>query len=296
MRYSEQQLCLIHLQDSYTIMYALLSRQIMDELGAQGEAIVREATRRYGADRGVKRREKHLALGVKINMKSLFGVCSDLPPDPRFRRDRLSLTEEERNSHTLVCPMAEVWDRYGVRKIGRIYCEEFHRACYQAYAFGYTQVNLARTLTEDGDEYCDFHIVLRPDNLPAEMRARCFSAFDPDYQEPQISGVPADGKSGFASLCIRVYYYLLEVLSEQVPEKAQAVMARALRLWAADTHRRLKEQSEKLKERLTLDFAERHFPLYGRIEDDSILPQYSRHGAKALLEKEFYQNLYPHLR
>lgn len=117
----------------------------MNALGEKGERIVREATRRYGKDRGRTRREKHEALGVKINMHSLFAVCSDLPSDPRFRRDRLKLTDEERNSHTLVCPMAEVWDQYDARRIGRIYCEEFHRACYQEYAFGLTQVNLAQT-------------------------------------------------------------------------------------------------------------------------------------------------------
>ena len=79
-------------------MYALLAREIMNALGEKGERIVREATRRYGKDRGRTRREKHEALGVKINMHSLFAVCSDLPSDPRFRRDRLKLTDEERNS------------------------------------------------------------------------------------------------------------------------------------------------------------------------------------------------------
>lgn len=118
--YSEQQMEIIHLQDSYTIMYALLARQIIDALGETGDSIVREATRRYGKDRGRKRRKKHLDLNVKINMHSLFAVCSDLPSDPRFRRDRLLLTEEERNSHTLICPMAQVWEEYGAKKIGRI--------------------------------------------------------------------------------------------------------------------------------------------------------------------------------
>ena len=33
----------------------------------------------------------------------------------------MKLTDEERNSHTLVCPMAEVWDQYDARRIGRIY-------------------------------------------------------------------------------------------------------------------------------------------------------------------------------
>ena len=77
--------------------------------------------------------------------------------------------------------MAEVWDQYDARRIGRIYCEEFHRACYQdhracyqEYAFGLTQVNLAQTLTQDGDGYCDFHVVLRKANVPSDKKAEVF--------------------------------------------------------------------------------------------------------------------------
>ena len=94
----------------------------------------------------------------------------------------MKLTDEERNSHTLVCPMAEVWDQYDARRIGRIYCEEFHRACYQEYAFGLTQVNLAQTLTQDGDGYCDFHVVLRKANVPSDKKAKCFAEYDPGYK------------------------------------------------------------------------------------------------------------------
>lgn len=289
--FTPEQIETIHLQDSYTIMYLLVSRQIIQELGDEGESVVREATRRYGRDRGRKRRQKHISLGVKINMHSLFGVCSDLPPDPRFRRDRLMLTEEERNSHTLICPMAEMWEKYGAKKIGRIYCEEFHRACYQEYAFGLTQVNLAHTLTEDGDEYCDFHIVLRKANVPDEYKPQCFPEFDPGYTQPDVSGAPAEGKSGFASLCVRVYYYMLEVLTERKPEAAEAVMTRALHTWAKDTEERLTAQAAEMGEELTPGFIDRHFPLYVNPDEDPLLDDYDKYGAKELLIREFYGSL-----
>lgn len=289
--FTPEQIETIHLQDSYTIMYLLLSRQIIQELGDEGETVVREATRRYGRDRGRKRRQKHLDLNVKINMHSLFGVCSDLPPDPRFRRDRLMLTEEERNSHTLICPMAEVWEKYGAKKIGRIYCEEFHRACYQEYAFGLTQVNLARTLTEDGDEYCDFHIVLRKANTPDEYKPQCFPEFDPNYTKPVISGAPAEGKSGFNSLCVRVYYYMLEVMTERCPESAETVMAKALHAWAKDTEERLAAQANELGKILSPEFVDRHFPLYVDPDSDPLWNEYDKYGAKELLIREFYKKL-----
>ena len=293
--YSKQQLEIIHLQDSYTIMYALLARQIINALGEAGDSVVREATRRYGKDRGRKRRQKHLELNVKINMHSLFAVCSDLPSDPRFRRDRLMLTEEERNSHTLICPMAQVWEEYGAKKIGRIYCEEFHRACYQEYAYGLTQVNLARTLTEDGDEYCDFHVVLRKTNVPSELKPQCFAEFDPSYEKPNISGGAADGKSGFSSLCDRVYYYMLEVLTERYPEQAVSIMTEALHIWVKDTVERLQKQSQEMGCPLDIGFVDRNFPLYMNLKEDSLWSDYPNYGAKDLLQQEFYNVLFEKL-
>ncbi len=293
--YTNNQLEVIHLQDSYTIMYALLAREIMNALGEKGERIVREATRRYGKDRGRTRREKHEALGVKINMHSLFGVCSDLPSDPRFRRDRLKLTDEERNSHTLVCPMAEVWDQYDARRIGRIYCEEFHRACYQEYAFGLTQVNLAQTLTQDGDGYCDFHVVLRKANVPSDKKAKCFAEYDPGYKVPQIDGSAAAGKSGFSSLCVRVYYYMLEVLYEECPDQAVKVMTKALHVWAEDAAEHLIQESTEMHQKLSREFADKHFPLYVNMDDDPLWNKYDRYGAKELLKTEFYKNFFERL-
>ncbi len=86
--YSPEQINMIHNSDIYTIFYAILSQTMIDELGVEGDAIAREATRRYGKDRGKARRDAQLDANYKINMKNLFSVGSDLPSDPRFRRDR----------------------------------------------------------------------------------------------------------------------------------------------------------------------------------------------------------------
>ncbi len=289
--YTPEQNEIMHLSDGYTVMYAIISRAVMDALGDDGEAAVREATRRYGRDRGRARRNKHLELGVKINMRSLFSVCSDLPPDPRFRRDRALLTDEERNSRTLICPMADVWKRRGMKKIGRIYCEEFHPACYGEYAWGMTRVNLARTLTQDGDAYCDFHVVLRKANVPDERKARCFAEFDPGYSEPCVDGKPSEGKAGFSSLCVRVYYYMLEVLRERFPDRAEKVMTRALRDWADDAIGTLGGYAAGLGEKLGADFAERHFPMFMNADDEPLWEKNGWYGARRLLEREFYPRL-----
>ena len=50
----------------------------------------------------------------------------------------------------------------------RIYCEEFHPACYEHYAYDVGHTNLSKTLTQECDEYCAFNVTLRAQNLPRE--------------------------------------------------------------------------------------------------------------------------------
>ena len=143
--YTMNEHCIMNLGDIYTMMFGYMGQELLREFGLRGEIAVREAARRFGRDRGATLREKHLSIGAKINMKNLFSLYPDLPSDPRFKRELQTLSPQERISHTLFCPMAAIWESHGQKEIGRIYCEEFHPACYSEYGYGYTSVNLART-------------------------------------------------------------------------------------------------------------------------------------------------------
>ena len=214
--YTYEEQCVMDLSDNYTVLYSFLGRELLDAAGVEGERALREGTRRYGRDRGQCSRERHQALGVKINMQSLFSVGGDLPPDHRFHRELQELNSQERVSHTLVCPMADIWKAYGERAIGRIYCEEFHPACYNHYAYDCGHTNLAKTLTQEGDEYCAFNVVLRAENLPDDLKPLCFAEYDPGYVAPQVSVPKANGKRGFETLSVKLYYYLLEAAEEYI--------------------------------------------------------------------------------
>lgn len=224
--YTYEQKCIMNLGDAYTLLYGFIAKSVIDRLGLDGERAVREATRQFGYDRAETTRKRHLEVGAKINMLNLFTLFHDLPGDPRFRRELQEINPQERVSHTLVCPMADIWAEYGQKAIGRIYCEEFHPACYSHYAFDQSQVNLSKTLTQDGDAYCDFNVILRPENLPEELKPVCFADYDPEYQEPEIAHEETDGKKGFASLSIKLYYYLMKCASEELGDAGvQAVRA-----------------------------------------------------------------------
>ena len=242
--YTYEEQCVMDLSDNYTVLYSFLGRELLDAAGVEGERALREGTRRYGRDRGQCSRERHQALGVKINMQSLFSVGGDLPPDPRFHRELQELNPQERVSHTLVCPMADIWKAYGERAIGRIYCEEFHPACYNHYAYDCGHTNLAKTLTQEGDEYCAFNVVLRAENLPDDLKPLCFAEYDPGYVAPQVSVPKANGKRGFETLSVKLYYYLLEAAEEMLGETGTAAIEKALGKMAADCVQRARKTAQ----------------------------------------------------
>ena len=243
--YSYEEQCIMDLADNYTLLYSFLGRSLIDAFGVAGEKALREGTRRYGRDRGEASRKMHESLNVKINMQSLFSVGGDLPPDPRFRRELQELNPEERVSHTLICPMADIWKAYGEAYIGRIYCEEFHPACYSHYAFDYGHVNLGMTLTQEKDEYCDFNVVLRAENLPDELKPKCFAEYDPGYVTPDVHPAAACGKSGFESISVKLYYYILEAALEQFGEAGWDAMCTAMEKMAVDAAARARNTAEK---------------------------------------------------
>lgn len=241
--YSYEEKCVMNLGDCYTLLYGYIVRQLLEGYGERGEKAVREGTRRFGRDRAMVTRNRHLAAGAKINMLNLFTLYHDLPGDPRFRRELQEINPRERVSHTLVCPMADTWKAHGQMAIGRIYCEEFHPACYSTYAYGYTQVNLAKTLTQEGDEYCAFNVALRPENLPQELRSLCFEEYDPLYVAPDLPREHVSGKKGFGMLSIKLYFHILQTAVEQLGESAAGAVETGLQNFARAAAKMLRDSA-----------------------------------------------------
>jgi hypothetical protein len=286
--YTVEENQIINIADGFTIIYAFLGRNIIEALGEDGEKALREGTRRYGRDRARTLREKHLKKNVKINMHSLFAVGPDLPPDPRFERELQRLLPEERVSHTLFCPMADLWKKYGAMDIGRIYCEEFHNACYGEYGYGYTQVNLARTQTQQRDEYCAFNVILRAAKLPEELRSVCFEEYDPKYEPPKELPEGASGKSGFNILWIKLYYHILSATEELLGEKGVNAVIKALEEIGYDAAKRLKNSAKEQNLELNREFIDLNYPLALSADEEPLWSTYNGHNAKKLLEEHFY--------
>lgn len=281
-----------NLQDSWVIMYTFVAKELYDKAGFDGEVALREAVRRYGRDRGATNRERLLKNNIKINMDTLFHEGRDRPGEPRFTSRIIRNTREERISQTLICSFADVWKKYGAAHLGRIYCEEFHIACYKAFSFEKAKINLARSLTQTGDDRCLFYHTFRPENLTEEERRLCFEEYDPGYIKPSTPMPKPEGKSGFNMLWIKMYFYLLEVAIEQLGEFGRALVAAGLRAAAVEQAHVFLEQAAATERQVDCQYLHDHLPLNINIEAEQMWQDYNKHGAKDLLKNNYYNVLF----
>jgi hypothetical protein len=191
--YKIDELDIQNFQDCWSAMYVILARSIINTFGRAGEGVLREAVRRFGRDIGEANRKYHLDNGIKINLENLYESGCACHKDPRFRENLMRLDEQVCLLDVITCPMADLWIKYGEKKLGRIYCEEFYHACFRAYCCDKSEVNLSKTLTHDGDNHCRCAVYFRPANITAEMRPKCFAEFDPVYERPDVCVSPYKG-------------------------------------------------------------------------------------------------------
>ena len=145
--------------DLWALMYITFARELVDSFGDEGrEALVR-AVRAYGRARGLRLRESHIMQGLPITLRSLFEHY-DLPGHPATEKERTEFTDSKLVSYTYVCPYERVWKSKDANDLGRIYCENFHHAMWQAYRPD-IDVQIPEILTVD-DPHCRF-VINQPD-------------------------------------------------------------------------------------------------------------------------------------
>lgn len=288
---TDNEKAIMNCTDTYTMLYGCLVRSILSELGAEAERAVRLATRQYGYDRAEVSRRLHLENNLKINMLNLFTKFDDLPGDPRFKRELQELNPQERVSHTLVCSMADTWKYYGVQSIGRMYCEEFHCACYSHFAFDLTAVNLGKTLTQEGDDYCAFNVVLRPENVPDELKPLCFEEYDPDYVQPEVDTPAPEAKPGFSLLGMKLYFYLQDAVWDQFGEQGCAAVEKGLQDYARVTADIVRRRAKEFGDQVDRDYAEKNSLFGFSVLGDVRWELYSRNNAQSRFETHYCRNL-----
>lgn len=279
------------MQDGWVLLIGYMIKQLMEEGGFEGEIAAREAVRRFGVDRGLTNRKRLEDNNVKVNLSTLFCEGRDRPGEPRFIEVHTLDSEEDFVVFTHVCSMADVWKKYGLKRYGRIYCEEFHIADYQAYSYGYAKVNLARSLTQDGDDRCVFNHTLRPENMPEEIRRKCFAKCDPEYIPPKETWPKPHGKGGFDMLWIKTYYYFLECAVERFGENGKIIVGNGLRRIAHERALALRELAESTERVIDRDFLEDNMTFFLDMDNDPLWQKYGKYDALTIVKECFYKPL-----
>lgn len=286
--YKLDELEIQNLQDSWSAMYVIIARSIMDILGRAGEGVLRESIRRFGRDEGLSVNRYHQNNNIKINLENFFTVRCRCLEDPRFRANIQCFDEQVRLMDVITCPMADLWNRYGENDIGRFYCEEFYHACFGAYCYDRVKVNISKTLTQDRDNHCRFALYFRPANLPEELRSKCFREFDPDYKLPEAFGVRcADAKQSFTSLWLKMYYYMLEVAGERYGMEGQCAVALGLRKLALDAAAFMKKRADMTGNTFDAPYVSANYPIDVDIDRDPFWEEYDKHDAREILKINF---------
>ena len=118
-------------------LYYFFAKEMIESFGDDGEKALRRAIRNFGVSRGEALRDRHKEAGLSIDVESLFNNY-DLPYGKNHYQVRniIQFDEDNRVSETMVCHLQEIWHEEGGsegKRIGAIYCDEFHQAMWGAY-------------------------------------------------------------------------------------------------------------------------------------------------------------------
>lgn len=280
------------MQDSWTLMYTFMARVLVDGYGLPGEAALRKAIRRFGRDRGLTNRQRLLDNNIKINLETLYCEGRDRPGDPRFVQHSPLNTREEKIDWTFVCPDADLWRAYNSTDVGRIYCEEFHHACYEAFTFDIAKINLSRTLTQEGDDRCSFYFTFRAENVPDDLKRLCFEEYDPGYVKPSKPMPKPQGKPGFNMLWIKMYYYFVETVCEDFSCESDKILAAGLRRVAEEHVSYMKRRAASIGRAADAGFLRGHLALRLNPEEEPMWSDYGKYCARERMEEHFYSPLF----
>jgi len=176
---------------SFAELYHTIASALVTQYGFQGKETLRRCIRHYGTRLGQLRRELLTRAGQKTNLKHVFDCGWGIPCSDGAVREWTERSEQQIRVNVLSCPFAQIWLEANP-ELGHAFCEEFYPAYVKAATDPNTQVNVGKTLLNEGDEFCQFSCYLRPSNLEPQRRQACFAEYDPSYQDRPWSDTPLE--------------------------------------------------------------------------------------------------------
>ncbi len=144
-------------------LYFFIARALIAAFDASGEACVRRGVRAIGRERGLALRERHLALGLPLNMQTLMTDWDGPLVSVWQWRDEGSLNPLSWAQDCVWCPYAAAWSQFGNegQRLGYLYDLELHTTMYNAYLPG-VSVRWEKLKTR-GDAVCGFRFTVDAD-------------------------------------------------------------------------------------------------------------------------------------
>jgi hypothetical protein len=156
--------------------------ELIDAFDASGEEAVRESAYAYGAERGAAHRQRHLAEGTPLNLKTFGEVIAERDPLEALFAIRGESYFSPGVSHydCTYCPLADIWAEQGDEglRLGYLFDMELHRGLLETYHPG--AIVRWDALKTRGDAVCRFRFsipeLVTPEEAsmlaPASRRAR----------------------------------------------------------------------------------------------------------------------------
>ena len=156
------------------------ARELIEGFDASGEEVAREASYKFGAERGKALRDRHLAEGTPLNLQTMGQTLAERDPLQAIFAIRGDSYVSPGLSHfdCTYCPLAEVWAEEGAEglALGYLFDMELHRGLVETYYPG--AVIKWDALKTRGDSICRFRFQI-PELVTPDEQLRT-----------QSSGVP----------------------------------------------------------------------------------------------------------
>ncbi len=171
--------------EHHAVMFALLSKNIMEQFNGDGKEAILKAVTKYGNERGARMAQNALDHGDELTVMAnqAYGEWKpDYDGQMVFGRIR---TEPTLQTFISKCAWCEAWKDHDLLEYGKYYCVDIDNAVFQGFRSDFVCTPLTESLSFGGDR-CDFDWgepltkkeVVKLDEKKKELGTTCMKDFN----------------------------------------------------------------------------------------------------------------------
>lgn len=153
--------------EHHAVLYALFVKQILLHDPERGEERVREATWRYGRERGERMAAEALKHGDPLT-SAYYTIYGELPLSTGPSRSESCIDGPRYTTSVYGCGWLDAWEKYGLKEYGARYCDVIDESVYTGFN---PELKLSvESRLSRGDGVCRFDW---GEGIPEEEVRRC---------------------------------------------------------------------------------------------------------------------------